>query len=110
MRTLSIDPKVLGTTRSTTRSIVVKSYWSGTLNLESSARAGGGAEASGGPLAVDGTSRVQAARKSRVPIPAHASVGRNAVGWGRRRSPDVGGCTRLREKGVTRESRTLHED
>ena len=79
MRMLSIDPNVVGTARSTTWSIVEKSYCSGTLNRESSAGAGGGAEASGGPLAVEGISRVHAAVSSR-PAAAHARTRRGAVG------------------------------
>jgi hypothetical protein len=78
MRTLSIDPNVIGTERSTIRSMVLKSYSSGTLNRESSAGAGGGADASGGPLAVDGTSRVHAAASSR-PAAALARARRGAV-------------------------------
>src|SRR5262245_12172839 len=43
MRTLSSDPKRVGTTRSTTRSMGEKSYSKGTLNCDSSAGPGGGA-------------------------------------------------------------------
>jgi hypothetical protein len=58
--------------------MALKSYWSGTLNRESSAGAGGGADASGGVLAVDGISRVHAVASSR-PAAAHARARRGAV-------------------------------
>src|SRR5882762_8168073 len=85
MRTLSIDPKVFGTACSTTRTIVEKSYCSGTLNRDTSVEAGGGAEASGGALAVAGGLGLHAADANRPPATALVRARRNAEGWGRRR-------------------------
>jgi hypothetical protein len=62
-RTLSIEPIVVGTDRSTTRSTLTKSYLSGTLNRELGAGDGGGA-------AMSATSVATLA--AAVDLPAHA--------------------------------------
>jgi hypothetical protein len=51
MRTLSIEPIVVGTDRSTTRRMPAKSYLSGTLNRDRGGGAGGGAATSAISLA-----------------------------------------------------------
>jgi hypothetical protein len=62
VRTLSIEPNVLGTTSSTSRRTAVMSYSSGTLNRDSAGALGAGAPTSGGSVLVEGASREQERR------------------------------------------------